>query len=58
MKYLKKIFIVSFLLLILTYVANITSIPEQIVLFQGEHYNLKTVFGITVDKKNSSFLRR
>ena len=58
MKYIEKIFIISFLILILIYVSNITNIPEQIILFQGEHYALKTALGITVDKKESNFLRR
>ena len=53
-----KIFIISFLLLVLIYVVNITSIPNQIVLFQGENYNLKTVLGITVNKEENDFFTK
>lgn len=46
MKNIKKIFIVSFLILILIYVTNITSIPKNIILFQGENYKINTVLGL------------
>lgn len=49
MKNVKKIFIVSFLILLLIYVTNITSIPNNIVLFQGENLNVNTVFGVNLE---------
>lgn len=54
MNNLKKIFIISFLLLLLIYVANITGIPDHIVLFQGEKYKINTLLGIKIEKTGSS----
>ena len=36
------------------YVTNITSIPDSIVLFQGESLNLGLIFGMTLKEKNNS----
>ncbi|MBO5478584.1 MAG: hypothetical protein J6A04_02560 [Clostridia bacterium] len=55
MKQFQKIFIISLLLLLLMYTANITSIPEKIVVFQGEHYNVKTLFGISITPNNENY---
>lgn len=55
MKRLSKIFIISFLLLLLMYVSNITSIPENIVLFQGEGYSVKTLLGINITQKQENY---
>ena len=55
MKRLSKIFIISFLLLLLMYVTNITSIPENIVLFQGEGYSVKTLLGINITQKQEDY---
>lgn len=54
MKNLKKIFIVSFLILVLIYVTNITSIPSNIVLLQGEKLDINTVFGVSLNSKENS----
>ncbi len=54
MKIIKKIFIVSFLILLLIYVTNITSIPDNIVLFQGENIKLKAVFGLNLENKDNT----
>lgn len=51
MKTFRKIFIISFLLLILMYTCNITSIPENVILFQGEHYNVRTLLGLSLTQK-------
>ncbi len=56
MKNIKKIFIVSFLILLLIYVTNITSIPDNIVLFQGESLKINTVFGVNLQNKNTQNL--
>lgn len=42
--------IALFLLLILAYVANISSIPESLILFENEELNFKTVFGVKVEE--------
>ncbi len=55
MKRFQKIFIISFLLLLFMYVSNITSIPDKIVLFQGEHYHLKTLFGVSITPKEENY---
>lgn len=55
MKNIKKIFIVSFLILVLIYVTNITSIPSNIVLFQGESFQINTVLGINVQAKENNY---
>jgi len=52
MNLLKKILLIFCLLIILVYVTNITSIPSQIVLFEGEELNLGTVYGVTVKENN------
>lgn len=52
MKTIRKIFIVSFLILLLIYVTNITSIPENIILFQGETLEVNTVLGVSLKNKN------
>ena len=49
-----KIFLVIFLLIILAYVTNITSIPNSIILFQGENLNLGTILGITIKEDNEA----
>ena len=51
MKLLKQIFLIIILLIILVYVTNITSIPEKIILFEGENLDLGTVFGIFETKE-------
>lgn len=51
---IKKILLIFCLLVILVYVTNITSIPSQIVLFEGEELNLGTVYGLTLKENNSS----
>ena len=55
MKRFRKIFIISFLLLLFMYICNITAIPNHIVLFQGEHYELKTLLGLSVTKQNENY---
>lgn len=52
MKNIGKIFIIGFLILVLIYVTNITSIPNNIVLFQGESLNLNTVLGVNLENKS------
>lgn len=52
MRMIKRIFIVSFLILSLIYVTNITSIPSNIILFQGENLKINTVLGVNLESKN------
>lgn len=55
-KILKPILLISFILTIYIYICNITMIPDNIVIFQGEELNLKTIYGLSInqDKTNSS----
>lgn len=43
-----KICLISFLLVILVYVTNITSMPDNVILFQGETLNLGLVLGVSI----------
>ena len=51
MRLIKKIYLFTFLLLVLVYVTNITSIPKKIILFEGETLDLGTVLGIYEEKE-------
>lgn len=54
---LKKFYIVSILLLLfiaLIYVSDITNLPDNIILFEGETLNLKTVLGVNIKTSFSS----
>lgn len=51
MKFIKKSFLLIFLLITLIYVTNVTSIPKSLILFEGEDLNLKTIFGIYQNKE-------
>ena len=50
-----RIFLISFLFVILIYVTNITAIPKSIVLFQGEKLDLKTVLGVSLKENKNSY---
>lgn len=51
MKKILKILIIIVLLIVLIYVSNITMIPKNIILFQGEKLNLTTILGINLINK-------
>lgn len=53
MKIFKKILLIIFLLIILIYVTNITSMPDSVILFKGEELNLATVFGVYINEEIS-----
>lgn len=55
MKFIKRFFLILFLLITLIYVTNITSIPDSIILFQNEELNLGTIIGIHLDEKNPNY---
>ncbi len=58
MKNFFKILIIAILLLILIYVSNITTIPRNIILFEGEKLNLMTVFGIKLTQKENNDIKQ
>ena len=53
-KKIKSILLILFFLIIYIYVCNITLLPSNIVVFQGEKVDLKTVYGINVGASNSA----
>lgn len=53
MKILKKIILILFLIIVLVYVTNITSMPDSIILFKGEELNLYTLSGIYINEKTN-----
>ena len=55
MKIIRRIFLILALLIILAYVTNITAIPNNIILFQGESLNLGTTFGIWVNDVSDEY---
>ncbi|MBP3503133.1 MAG: SpoIVB peptidase [Clostridia bacterium] len=50
----KKIFVISILLIIYIYICNITLLPSNIIIFEGEELNLKTLAGINIKRANNS----
>lgn len=58
MKRFSKNFYISIILIFLTvaliYVSDITNLPENIILFEGEALNLRTIMGVTIDTAFSS----
>lgn len=49
MKRLKKLLIIFFLFTIYMYILSIQSIPNNIVIFEGETLRLKTILGVKAD---------
>lgn len=54
----QKLCIIFFLLILLIYVCNITLLPNNLILIQGEKLNINTVYGVTVEPKNSQIQAR
>lgn len=48
MKNFKKILLILILFVILLYVSNISSIPNNLILMQGENLNVKTLLGLSI----------
>lgn len=51
MKKIKFIILIILLSIFLAYITNINSIPENIILFEGEKLKLFTIAGVTINKK-------
>lgn len=54
MKKLKPILIILFMMIIYVYICNITLLPNNIIIFEGEEVNLKTIAGINIKRANRS----
>lgn len=55
--YIKKIVLILvwiFLVIALVYVSDITNLPDNVILFEGEALNLKTVLGVNIETAFSS----
>ena len=53
MKILKRVLLIFILAIIYVYVCNITMLPSDIILMQGETLNLKTIFGLNVQNEET-----
>ena len=53
MKKIKRAILIFLLLIILAYTTNITAIPNNIIIFQGEELNLGTTFGLYLKEKEN-----
>lgn len=54
MKKISKIILLTLLLFVYIYTCNVTAIPNNIVIFEGEKLNLKTIYGLSVEDFNLS----
>lgn len=53
MNRLKKTIIIIIFLIIYMYVCNIACLPSQIILFEGEKINVKTILGLSIQAKGT-----
>ena len=53
MKILKRVLLIFILAIIYVYVCNITMLPSDIILMQGETLRLKTIFGLNVQNEET-----
>lgn len=49
MKLYKKLLIIILLIILFIYVCNISMLPDNIILMQGEELNLNTIFGLKIE---------
>ena len=54
MKLYKKIIIVLLLLIIFIYVCNISLLPSNYIIMQGENLNIFTIIGLSIKEKSNS----
>lgn len=55
LKRIKPVLLILFLFIIYIYVCNITLLPDNIIVFQGEELNIKTIYGLKINDKNGKF---
>ena len=55
MKTIRKIFIITFLMVIFIYVTDISNIPSDVILFKGEELNLHLVLGLKIDNFSNNY---
>ena len=54
MRRLKTSLLILILFIVYVYVCNITLLPNNIIIFQGEELNLKTAYGLKIHQDNNS----
>lgn len=57
MKKIKIAIFILALLVLLAYVTNITAIPNNIILFEGENLNLGTILGLYLNEKDNNVVQ-
>ncbi len=55
-KILLKLLLVFFLIVVYSYFLSIESIPDKLVIFEGENINIKKIFGINIKEENEDIL--
>ena len=55
-KNLLKLLLVFFLIVVYSYFLSIESIPDKLVIFEGENINIKKIFGINIKEENEDIL--
>ena len=54
-KKIKPILLILFFLVIYIYVCSITLLPNNLVVFEGEKLDIKTLYGIRINAKDENF---
>ena len=58
MKIFKKLIVLLFLLVLYLYVANITLMPKNIIIMQGENLSVSTLWGVNIKQIATTNPRR
>ena len=56
MNFIKKIFLIIILLIVLIYTVNITNIPKKIIIFENENLKLSEIFGLTLKEEKNKII--
>lgn len=56
MNFIKKIFLIIILLIVLIYTVNITNIPKKIIIFENENLKLNEIFGLTLKEEKNKII--
>lgn len=56
MNFIKKIFLIIILLIVLIYTVNITNIPKKTIIFENENLKLSEIFGLTLKEEKNKII--
>jgi len=56
LNFIKKIFLIIILLIVLIYTVNITNIPKKIIIFENENLKLSEIFGLTLKEEKNKII--